>query len=222
VNLTLPQVSQLLDAPVRDVERWVSHDGLPTTIVFREHRVHRAELFDWAAARRMALPPRLFTASGVDAARCADAVRTGGVHRVEANGDPLQLADGLVRALVAQDPARSGLRSPAAALVAARPGLGFLVVDDQIALPRARYPIVANLPPTVAVCRTDGPVPELDAKVVVVVAAPTVRLQRALVEVLYCALRDPGLRGALLGTESAGRIAYRLSPRTFPGRSEAA
>jgi PTS system nitrogen regulatory IIA component len=213
VTLTVSELVELLGVRERDVRRWIEREGLPAVVVHGVCRIHRSELFDWAAQNAVPLPHRFFAVAGemADPAVFEKALSNGGFSRLAAPADRRALA----RAIVAALPLPAGEQAMAAEIVASRESLGFVAVRGGIALPRVCEPLIVDGPAAVAICAFDAPIhePDLDAAVVIAVAAPTLHAHHLLVEDLHAMLDRRDLREALARGE-AGELGSIIGPAT--------
>src|SRR5512145_2841452 len=82
MNLTVRDVSKLLGVSEKTVQRWVKAGALPAYRVNEQYRFNRAELLEWASARRMNVSAAIFDASETDAGpstTLATALEVGGI-----------------------------------------------------------------------------------------------------------------------------------------------
>lgn len=222
MNLSIPEIVRLLDVEVRDVQRWIRTGQFTAHRVHGDYQVHRSELFDWASAHGVVLPRRFFAVrGGIDARGAfAGALRHGGVHRLPSAGDRHAVAGALIACLGGRAHEQPGV---VVDIVESRVGLGFAHARDGISLPRLREPIVIAGPTAVHVCAFDAPVvlPDLQARVILLVVAPTIGEHRTMVEDLYAALDDDAFREAVLAgsaVEALVQCATALSRRHTDSR----
>src|SRR5438477_186031 len=60
MQLTVREVSKLLDVPDTTVVRWIKQRGLPAQYVGGKYRCHRAELLEWATTNHVKVAAELF------------------------------------------------------------------------------------------------------------------------------------------------------------------
>ena len=146
-------VAERLNVSERTVLRWVKHDDLPASRIGSQFRFNRAELLEWATARKLKVPPVLFYGENEEHERMpsfSDALSIGGIfHEVGGTDKPsvlraivnlLRLPDGVDRELLYR-------------MLMAREALASTAVGDGIAIPHPRNPIVLRVTrPLVTLC----------------------------------------------------------------------
>jgi PTS system nitrogen regulatory IIA component len=201
MQLTVREVAGLLKVSEKTVYRWIKAREIPAYRINEQYRFHRAELLEWATARRI----------GVS----ADIFREEGEGRLPGLGDAL-LAGGIVYRLVATD-VGSALRAVVEVMrlpdevdreqllqvLLAREALASTAIGDGIAIPHVRNPIVLHVTrPAITLSFLEHPVDfgALDGKPVhclFTIVSPTVRAHLTLLSRLAFALRDPGFQRAI-------------------------
>lgn len=203
MKLTVAEAAALLTASEAEVYGWLRDEGLPFHLVQERYFIHRAELFAWAHERHHRLQPQVFGTPADD--ELARALRGGGLFRLAAPPDRAAAAAAIV--------ARLGLppgtdRACIAAVLAARPDLGFAVDADGLALPRVGEPILVPARTAVYLFAFESPWSPKNAPIsrAFVVVAPTMRtFQRVLAE-LDAALYDPRFRGLVFSATAADEL----------------
>src|SRR2546430_9596416 len=163
----------------------------------------RAELLEWATARRLPVSVELFEDGDEGRAplRLSEALARGGVHRGIRGDDRVSILRQVVDRLpvpTAQD------RDLLLEVLLAREALGSTAIGDGIAIPHVRSPLVfPGSHGAVALCYLDGPVPfdAPDGKPVHTLFAlisPTVVGHLQLLSRLSLALLDPACKAAVL------------------------
>lgn len=235
-KLSVRDAAALLNASEKSVYRWIKQGVLPAYRVNDQYRINRAELLEWATARKMHVSPEIFAEPENDAEPAPtleDALRSGGVHyrvsghdkpsALQAVVDTLELPDDIDRAFLYQ-------------VLLAREALGSTGVGDGIAIPHVRNPIVLHLSrPIVTLCFLEHPVDfgALDGQPVTALftlISPTVREHLHLLSRLAFALREPRFKaavrtqaspeeilGALHAAEAAVASRSQRDPRTLRG-----
>ena len=196
MQLTVREVSKLLDVTEATVTRWIKQRGLPAQYVGGQHRFNRAELLEWATANRIKVSVELFDRlEGEDepAASLAEALEAGGVFSKLADGNK----DQALRALVGVLPLPDGVdRELLLRLFLAREAAASTAVGDGIAIPHVRNPIVLHVArPLITLCFLERPIDfgALDGKPVHVLfslVCPTMRSHLQLLSRLSYALHD--------------------------------
>ncbi len=231
MKLTVRDVSDLFKISEKTVYRWVSQGILPAYRVNDQYRFNRAELLEWATARRMNVSPELFDEPESDTAPIpglVDALRAGGIfYRVGGTNK-----ESALRALVEH------LRLPdevdrefVLRVLLARERLQSTGIGEGIAIPHVRNPIVLHVSrPMITLCFLEQPVEfeALDGKPVFALfslVCPTVRAHLRLLSRLAFGLNDVGFKNAVLRQAArdeilseAQRVEASLSANTEPDR----
>jgi len=201
MQLTVRDVATLLNVSEKTVYRWIKAREIPAYRINEQYRFHRAELLEWATARRI----------GVS----ADIFQEEGEGPLPSLGDAL-LAGGIAYRLVATD-VRSALRAVVEVMrlpeevnreqllqvLLAREALASTAIGDGVAIPHVRNPIVLHVShPAITLCFLERPVDfgALDGKPVhclFTIISPTVRAHLTLLSRLAFAMRDPGFQDAV-------------------------
>ncbi len=212
MQLGIKEVAGLFGVSEGVILRWIKDRGLPAYRVSDQYRFGRAELLEWAIARRgEALPPMApTTAEGAARLpRLDQALAAGGVHRLAGGADKAAVLREVVEVL---DLPEEGLRPLIHDLLLARESLGSTGVGDGIAIPHVRHPLLLPIPrPLVALCYLARPVDfaALDAQpvgVLFTIVSPTARAHLHLLSRLAFALRRPEFKAAVLAREDAPAI----------------
>lgn len=200
MQLSIRDLTKLLNITESTVSRWIKSRGLPARHVAGQYRINRAELLEWATANNVRVSLELFDHLDVDtetAPSLADALEVGGIH--------YQLADSTrdcaLRALVQVLPLPSNVdRELLLRLFLAREESASTAIGDGIAIPHVRNPIVMHVTrPAVTLAFLSQPVDfgALDGKPVRVlfsIISPTNRNHLQLLSRLSFALHDDRLR----------------------------
>jgi PTS system nitrogen regulatory IIA component len=211
-KLTVRDAAALLNVSEKTVYRWIHQGVLPAYRINDQYRINRAELLEWATARKLHVSPEIFSEpEGEDAPppTLEAALRAGGIHyRVEGH-DKASVLRAVVDALdLPGDVDRDFLYQ----VLLAREALGSTGVGDGIAIPHVRNPIVLHLPgPTVTLCFLERPIDfgALDGQPVTTLftlISPTVRAHLHLLSRLAFALRDPRFNAVVRAQASREEI----------------
>jgi nitrogen PTS system EIIA component len=200
MQLTVRDVSQLLNVPERRVYGWIKEGAIPAQRVNEQYRFHRAELLEWATQRGVEVSGDLFlTAEEGPMPSLTDALLAGGiVHR-------LQGADkaAVLRATVEAMQVPEADREPLLGVLLAREAMGSTAIGDGIAIPHVRNPIVLHVArPTVMLSFLEQPVDfgAPDGRPVYclfTMVSPAVRIHLHLLSRLAFALHDDAFQGVL-------------------------
>ncbi len=232
MQLSVKDVSRLLNVAEKTIYRWIQTGGLPAYRVEGLYRINKALLLEWANARRINVSPALFEdpAGQNQSPSLVEALRTGGVHyRVEGGSKEavlravvglLQLPDSVDREFLSQ-------------ALLAREALESTGIGDGIAIPHVRNPMILDVDrPAVTLCFLESPVTfgALDNRPVDTLftfITPTVRAHLHLLSRLSHCLRDADVRATLkrqgrreeiLGALS--RVEAAIRPPTLEGKGQ--
>jgi PTS system nitrogen regulatory IIA component len=215
-KLTVRDAAALLNASEKSVYRWIKEGVLPAYRINDQYRINRAELLEWATARKMHVSPEIFAEPESEtepAPTLEDALRAGGIHYRVGGKDKSSALHAVVDALdLPEDVDREFLYQ----VLLAREALGSTGVGDGIAIPHVRNPIVLHLSrPTVTLCFLEHAVDfgALDGQPVsalFTLISPTVRAHLHLLSRLAFALREPRFKEAVRTQASPEEIRAAL------------
>jgi PTS system nitrogen regulatory IIA component len=219
-KLTVREAAELLNASEKSVYRWIKQGLLPAYRINDQYRINRAELLEWATARKIHVSPEIFAEPESEAGpppTLEDALRAGGIHYRVGGHDMASVLHAVVDTIhLPDDVDREFLYQ----VLLAREALGSTGIGDGIAIPHVRNPIVLHLSrPTVTLCFLERPVDfgALDGQPVstlFTLISPTVRAHLHLLSLLAFALRDPGFRAAVRSQASREEIFDALRKAT--------
>jgi PTS system nitrogen regulatory IIA component len=204
MQLSIRDLTRLLNVGEGTLSRWIKHRGLPARQVGGQFRVHRAELLEWATANGVRVALELFDHLEPDdeaIPTLSEALEMGGLHY------GLQAADKeqAVRALVQILPLPDGMdRELLLRLFLAREASASTAIGEGIAIPHVRNPIVLHVAqPLVTLAFLSQPVDfgALDGKPIHVlfsIVSPTNHSHLRLLARLSFALHDDRLRQAVI------------------------
>jgi PTS system nitrogen regulatory IIA component len=204
MQLSVRDLTKLLDASEATITRWIKQRGLPAQLVGGQYRVNRAELLEWATTNSVRVSLDLFDNLEADAEAIpslAQALEAGGIH--------YQLQDGAkdlaLRALVGVLPLPEDVdRELLLRLFLAREASASTAIGNGIAIPHVRNPIVLQVSrPAVVLAFLSHAVDfgALDGQPVHVlfsIISPTNRAHLQLLSRLSFALHDDRLRQAVI------------------------
>jgi PTS system nitrogen regulatory IIA component len=209
MQLSVKDVSELLQVSEKTVYRWIEDGKLPGYRLSGQYRFNRYELLEWATAHKLALSPAIFDekeTSSVPRPDLSAALEAGGVfYRLDAT-DRESALHSIVQVLRLPDEVD---RDFLFQVLLARERLQSTGIGGGIALPHVRSPIVLHVPkPTVTLCFLENPVDfrALDhepVQVLFTLISPTLRAHLHLLSRLVFALQDAELRSLL--AQQAGR-----------------
>jgi PTS system nitrogen regulatory IIA component len=203
MNLSVKDVGKLLGISEKTVYRWIKQGAIPAYRIQDQYRFNRAEILEWATARRLTLSPKVFDepeAEGGARAGLAEALKSGGIHYRLRGAEKAAL----LRAVVDLLPLPEGTdRTLVAEMLLARENLGSTAVGQGVAIPHPRFPVI--LPPspdTLSLCFLDqavdfGALDGLPVRTLFVLISSTVRSHLRLLSRLAFALQDESLKGLL-------------------------
>ena len=202
-KLTVRDAAALLNASEKSVYRWIKQGLLPAYRINDQYRINRAELLEWATARKLHVSPEIFAepeSEGAPTPTLEDALRAGGIHYRVGGHDKASVLRAVVETMKLPDDVDHEFLYQ---VLLAREALGSTGIGDGIAIPHVRNPIVLHLSrPTVTLCFLERPVDfgSLDGQPVetlFTLVSPTVRAHLHLLSRLSFALRDPGFKAAI-------------------------
>jgi PTS system nitrogen regulatory IIA component len=202
MKLSVRQAAKLLSVSESEVYRWVESGEIPCVIVKSQPLFGRAELLEWATARRLPVSLELF--EGADdggGPRVADALERGGVFRDVPGTDRASVLQAIVQRLPLSE---ADDRELVLQILLARESTGSSGIGDGIAIPHVRSPLVfpgAMGIATLSYLATPVPFDALDGKPVhtmFTLLSPTIRSHLQMLARLSAALLDPGFKAAVL------------------------
>lgn len=212
MQLSVSDVSRLLNVSEKTVYRWIQQGRLPAYRLGQQFRFNRSELLEWATAQRVPLSSELFAEPEPEAAPApslTEALRAGGVLYRVSGDDKRAVLKNAVDALRLPDDVD---RDVLLAVLLARESLGSTGIGDGIAVPHVRNPIVLHLTkPSVTLCFLERAV-DFDAlddqpvHALFILTTPTVQSHLHLLSRLAWALRDPEIRRALVEQPTRERV----------------
>ena len=229
MQLTVKDVTKILNVSEKTIYRWVKSGQIPTYRVGEQYRFNRLEILEWATARRIDVAQDIVLnaeAREIKLPTLAEALRTGGIfYRVGGNDRSSALKE-VVESLRLPDGTDKGnlLR-----IFLAREELATTAIGDGIAIPHVRTPVILHIEtPQLALCFLENPVDfaALDGNPVYALftlICPTIKSHLHLLSRLAFALRDPafkesvrnkGLREEILA--QAARIDDKLAVKDKP------
>lgn len=211
-KLSVRDAAAFLNASEKSIYRWIKQGVLPAYRINDQYRINRAELLEWATARKMHVSPEIFEepeSEDVPPPSLAEALRAGGIHYRVGGADKASALRAVVDTLnLPEDVDREFLYQ----VLLAREALGSTGVGEGIAIPHVRNPIVLHLSrPIVTLCFLENAVDfdALDGQPVTTLftlVSPTVRAHLHLLSRLAFALRHPKFRASIESQASREEI----------------
>lgn len=229
MQLTVRDAAGILNVSEKTIYRWIKQGILPGYRISEQYRFNRAELLEWATAKRINVSPEIFQEPEEDAGRVSllDALSCGGIHYRVGGADKNSVLKSVVELLqLPQEVDRQFLLS----VLLARESMGSTGIGEGIAIPHVRSPIVMHIPrPMVTLCFLEHAIEfgALDGKpvnVLFTLVSPTVRAHLQLLSRLSFALRDDGFRAAIAGQGARDQIvgeARRVEESLIPSAGAA-
>jgi PTS system nitrogen regulatory IIA component len=212
MQLTVRNVSELLKISEKTVYRWVKQGILPAYRVNDQYRFNRAELLEWATARKMNVSAELFNEPESDATPIpglAEALQAGGIFYRVGGTDKESALQSVVEHMRLPDEVD---REFVLRVLLARERLQSTGIGDGIAIPHVRNPIVLHVSrPMITLCFLEHAVEidALDRKPVFALfslISPTVRAHLRLLSRLAFGLNQAGFKDAVLRQASRDEI----------------
>jgi PTS system nitrogen regulatory IIA component len=204
MKLLVKDAARLLEVSEKTIYRWIKQGSIPAYRLNEQYRFNRAELLEWATARRIAVSPEIFREAESEAASLphfAEALRAGGIHYRIGGTDKASVLHHVVETMrLPEEVDREFLFE----VLLAREALGSTAIGDRIAIPHVRNPVILHLErPMINLCFLERPVDfgALDGQPVdtlFTLISPTVRAHLHLLSRLSFALRDRPFKEAIL------------------------
>jgi PTS system nitrogen regulatory IIA component len=203
MQLTMRDVSRLLNVAESTVARWIKQRGLPARQVGGHYRCNTAELLEWATVHRVKIAaPLLQNAASAEEPppTLVDALVAGGIHYDLKDSTRAEALRALVQVLPLPDEVDRELLLQ---LFLAREAAASTAVGDGIAIPHVRNPIVLHVTcPTITLAFLERPIDfsALDGRPVYVffsIVSPTTRVHLQLLSRLSFALQNLRFKSAV-------------------------
>ena len=203
MQLTIKEVSRLLNVSERTIYRWINSKTIPAYRILDQYRFDRAELLEWINNRRINVSPEIFSASGneEEMPSLQEALKRGGIfYRVSGSDKQAVLREVVDLLRLPEKTDRDFLFK----VLLAREELASTAVGDGIAIPHVRNPIVLNITGSlIALCFPEKPVDfgAVDGKPVhalFTLVSPTARVHLQLLSRLAFVLQQKDFKNAVL------------------------
>lgn len=209
MKLLVKDAARLLNVSEKTIYRWIKQGSIPAYRLNEQYRFNRAELLEWATARRISVSPEIFREEDSEAAslpHLTEALQAGGIHYRIGGSDKGTVLHHVVETMrLPGEVDREFLFE----VLLAREALGSTAIGGGIAIPHVRNPVILHLErPMITACFLERPVDfgALDGEpvnVLFTLISPTVRAHLHLLSRLSFALRDPAFKDAVV--RQAGR-----------------
>jgi PTS system nitrogen regulatory IIA component len=158
MQINVKEAARLLAVSEKTIYRWIRKGEIPAYRINDLYRFNRAELLEWATAKRMSVSPEIFAeeAGQEPLPGLADAISAGGIHyRVSGQSKSVVLEAVVELMRLPEEVDRKFLLS----VILARESLGSTGFGRGIAIPHVRNPIVLHIPrPMITLCFLDTPI----------------------------------------------------------------
>jgi len=198
MQISVKEAARLLAVSEKTIYRWIRQGDIPAYRINDLYRFSRAELLEWATAKRISVSPEIFSESGSAGPLpgLAEAISAGGIHYRVSGADKHEVLEQVVELMrLPEEVDRKFLLS----VILARESLGSTGFGGGIAIPHVRNPIVLHIPrPMITLCFLDAPVEfgAIDGQPVhtlFTLVSPTVQAHLHLLSRLTFGLRRPEL-----------------------------
>lgn len=217
MQLTVRDVAKILNVSEKTIYRWLNEGIIPAYRVNDQYRFNRAELLEWATARRVNVSAEIFTEPEGNEGQppsLGRALQAGGIfYRVDGKTKPTVLRAVVDILRLPDEVDREFLYE----VLLARESLGSTGIGDGIAIPHVRNPVVLHVPqPSVTLCFLENSIEfaALDGQPVhtlFTLISPTVRAHLRMLSLLSFALREPSFRQVLKDQGSRDAILGELA-----------
>jgi PTS system nitrogen regulatory IIA component len=196
MQINVKEAARLLAVSEKTIYRWIRQGEIPAYRINDLYRFSRAELLEWATAKRVGVSPDIFAeAAGEEPLPgLADAIKAGGIHYRVSGGTKHEVLEAVVELMrLPEEVDRKFLLS----VILARESLGSTGFGGGIAIPHVRNPIVLHIPwPMITLCFLETPVEfgAIDGQPVhtlFTLVSPTVQAHLHLLSRLTYGLRQP-------------------------------
>jgi PTS system nitrogen regulatory IIA component len=203
MQLTVRDVAKFLNVSEKTVYRWISQGSLPAYRVEDQYRLNRAELLEWATARKINVSAAIFEepeTPGQPQPGLVEAIQNGGIYYRIAGVDKRSILKSVVETMRLPEGTD---RDFVLRVLLAREELASTGIGEGVAIPHVRSPIVLHVDqPQISLCFLEKPVDfgALDGQPVhalFTLICPTVKTHLHLLSRISFALRDPGFMGAI-------------------------
>lgn len=216
MQLTVHDVSKLLNVSERTIYRWLKEESIPGYKIHDQYRFNRSEILEWATAKKIGVSPEIFKEpldSNITEPKLSDALMKGGIHYRIGGKDKESVLRSIVG--IMQLPEKVD-REFLLKVILAREELGSTAIGDGIAIPHARNPLVFNIPFTiVSLCFLEHAIDfgAIDGKPVYclfTLITPTVRIHLQMLSQLAFVLRDPKVKELISAQGSREEILHEF------------
>ncbi len=216
MQLTVKDVSKLMNVSERSVYRWIKQKSIPVYRVLDQFRFNRAELLEWALSKKIPVNADFFQADeqkDLALPSLSEVIKSGGIYYRVCGNTKESVFKSIVNLLRLPDEVDHDLLIR---LLCAREEIASTGIGDGIAIPHVRNPIVLNVPfSMVSLCFLENPIDfsALDknpVNCVFMVISQTVRIHLHLLSRIAFCLHDAKFKKTLLNQNSREEIEHQL------------
>ncbi|MFO7535071.1 MAG: PTS sugar transporter subunit IIA [Kiritimatiellia bacterium] len=203
MQLSVKDTARILNVSEKTIYRWIKQEAIPSYRINEQIRFNRAELLEWATARRIPVSPEIFAEDepGKTALpSLSDALKAGGVaYRLGGIDQPAVLRSVVDVLKLPEEVDREFLYQ----VLLARETLGSTGIGQGVAIPHVRNPVVLHVSkPTVTLCFLEHPIDfnAIDGQPVqtlFTLISPSVRAHLHLIARLCYVLNNADFKAAL-------------------------
>ncbi len=227
MQLSVKDAANLLNVTEKTIYRWIKQQTIPAYRINEQFRFNRAELLEWATARRIQVSPDIFLEeepNKIPLPALTEALKAGGVaYRVGGNDKPSVLRAVVDVLNLPEEVDREFLYQ----VLLARETLGSTGIGDGIAIPHVRNPVVLHVSkPTVTLCFLEHPIDfkaidDRPVDTLFTLISPTVKAHLHLLSRLGFVLQNREFKTALKRQASRDDLIMALSrgEATLPASS---
>jgi nitrogen PTS system EIIA component len=230
MQLGVKDAASIFNVSEKTIYRWIKQGRLPAYRMNDQYRFNRAELLEWATARKVNVSSEILVdPEGGESPlpRLDEALRAGGIHYRIGGKEKESVLHAVVDHMrLPQEVDRSFLYQ----VLLARESLGSTAIGDGIAIPHVRNPIVLHIThPTITLCFLEHPIEfgaldGLPVKTLFTLISPTVKSHLHLLSKLAFALRDSQFKNVITHQGSREEIlneARRVEESIRPSNPDA-
>lgn len=216
MQLTVREVSKLLNVSEGTIYRWIQQGVIPAYRIFDQYRFNRAELLEWAQSRKIKVSPDIFQDSeskSVALPHLWEALAAGGIYYSIEGSDKEAVLRSVIKTL--RFPGEIDRKFLLQVLLA-REELGSTGIGEGIALPHVRNPIILNVSYSmIALCFLEKPVDfgaydQQPVHCLFTIISSTVREHLHLLSKLAFCLKDQTFKQMILRHASSEEILNEL------------
>jgi nitrogen PTS system EIIA component len=216
MNLSVRDAANILNVSEKTIYRWIKQQSIPAYRVQDQYRFNRAEILEWATARRLNVSSEIFRepeAEGQPIPSLLAALEAGGVYYRVSGIDKQNALHEVVDLLrLPEEVDREFLLR----VLLAREAIASTAIGEGIAIPHVRNPVVLHVRrPVLALCFLEQPIEygALDGKPVdtlFTIISPTTRAHLQLMSKLSFVLRNAGVRRVVRHQSSRQEILQQI------------